>query len=165
MLHQLIVNVKETILKPSVAFSRLAQECDIKLASLVLIIISAISGLAEGAAAVISGILVTALFWVIETGVLHFLAKIFGGAGEMKRLLVVNAYTMVPSLFFVPLLLISGGEMMTLAIGGIWTLYLSYLALRCVYSLGAGKTIIILVFLYFVLAILSALMAFAMIGM
>ena len=165
MFNQLVANVKETIIKPSAAFPRMASECDIKLASLVLIIISAISGLAEGVTAVISGILVTALFWVIETGVLHFLAKIFGGAGEMKRLLVVNAYTMVPSLFFVPLLLISGGEMMTLAIGGIWTLYLSYLALRCVYSLGAGKTIIILVFLYFVLAILSALMAFAMIGM
>ena len=119
MFNQLIVNVKETILKPSAAFPRMASECDIKLASLVLIIISAISGMAEGATAIVSAILVMAAFWVIETGVLHLLAKIFGASGEMKRLLIVNAYTMVPSLFFVPLSLIPGGEMMTLAIGGI----------------------------------------------
>ena len=106
-----------------------------------------------------------AAFWVIETGVLHLLAKTFGGAGEMKRLLVVNAYTMVPSLFFVPLSLIPGGEMMTLAIGGIWTMYLSYLALKSVYDLSAGKTIIILVLLYFILAVLGVLMAFAMMGL
>ena len=162
MFNQLIVNVKETILKPSAAFPRMASECDIKLASLVLIIISAISGMAEGATAIVSAILVMAAFWVIETGVLHLLAKIFGASGEMKRLLIVNAYTMVPSLFFVPLSLSPGGEMMTLAIGGIWTMYLSYLALKCVYTLSAGKAIIILVLLYFILAVLGVLMAFAM---
>ena len=162
MFNQLIVNVKETILKPSAAFPRMASECDIKLASLVLIIISAISGMAEGATAIVSAILVMAAFWVIETGVLHLLAKIFGASGEMKRLLIVNAYTMVPSLFFVPLSLIPGGEMMTLAIGGIWTMYLSYLALKSVYTLSAGKAIIILVLLYFILAVLGVFMAFAM---
>ena len=162
MFDQLVTNVKETIIKPSVAFPRLANECDIKLAALVLIIVSVISGLAEGATAVISGILVMSAFWVLETGVLHLLAKIFGATGEMKRLLIVNAYTMVPSLFFIPLSLIPGGEMMTLAIGGIWTMYLSYLALKSVYTLSAGKAIIILVLLYFILAVLGVLMAFAM---
>ena len=162
MFNQLIVNVKETILKPSAAFPRMASECDIKLASLVLIIISAISGMAEGATAIVSAILGMAACWVIETGVLHLLAKIFGASVEMKRLHIGNAYTMVPSLFFVPLSLIPGGEMMTLAIGGIWTMYLSYLALKSVYTLSAGKAIIILVLLYFILAVLGVLMAFAM---
>jgi hypothetical protein len=55
--------------------------------------------------------------------------------------------------------------MMTLAIGGIWTMYLSYLALKSVYDLSAGKTIIILVLLYFILAVLGVLMAFAMMGL
>lgn len=165
MFDQLVTNVKETIIKPSAAFPRLANECDIKLAALVLIIVSVISGLAEGATAVISGILVMSAFWVLETGVLHLLAKIFGATGEMKRLLIVNAYTMVPSLFFIPLSLIPGGEMMTLAIGGIWTMYLSYLALKSVYDIGAGKAIIILVLLYFVLAVLGVLMAFALMGL
>lgn len=165
MFNQLVTNVKETILKPSVAFPRLANECDIKIASLVLVIISAINGIAEGAMAIINAILVMSAFWVIETSILHLLAKIFGATGDMKRLLIVNAYTMVPSLFFIPLSFISGGEVITLAIGGAWTLYLSYLALRSVYPLSAGKTAIILVLLYFVLAVLAALMAITMIGM
>ena len=164
MLNQLVTNVKETIVKPSVAFPRLAKERDIKLAAIVLVLISAINGIAEGGLAIVNAILVMSAFWVLETGVLHLLAKIFGAAGDMNRLLIVNAYTMVPSLFFIPLSFISGGEMITLAIGGVWTLYLSYLALRSVYPLSAGKTVIILVLLYFVLAVLAALLAIAMIG-
>ena len=165
MFDQLVTNVKETIIKPSAAFPRLANECDIKLAALVLIVISAISSLAEGIAAVISGILVMSAFWVLETGVLHLLAKIFGGVGEMKRLLVVNAYTMVPSFFFVPLSLIPGTDMIMLAVGIIWTLYLSYLAIRSVYPLSAGKTIFVIVLLYFVLGVLSALATIATVGL
>ncbi len=164
MFDQILTNIKETIVKPSVAFPRLAKECDIKLAAIVLVLISAISGIAEGITAIVSAILVMSAFWVIETSVLHLLAKIFGAKGEMKQLLIVNAYTMVPSIFFIPLSFIPSGEMMTLAIGGVWTLYLSYLALRSVYPLSAGKTAIILVLLYFVLAVLAALMAIAMIG-
>lgn len=164
MLNQLVTNVKETIVKPSVAFPRLAKERDIKLAAIVLVLISAINGIAEGGLAIVNAILVMSAFWVLETGVLHLLAKIFGATGDMNRLLIVNAYTMVPSLFFIPLSFISGGEMITLAIGGVWTLYLSYLALRSVYPLSAGKTAIILVLLYFVLAVLAALLAIAMIG-
>lgn len=164
MFNQMLANVKETIVKPSTAFPRLARECDIKLAALILVLISAINGIAEGGAAIVSAILVMSAFWVIETSVLHLLAKIFGAAGDMKRLLIVNAYTMVPSLFFIPLSFIPGGEMITLAIGGVWTMYLSYLALKSVYPLSAGKTIIILVLLYFVLAVLAAILALALMG-
>ena len=91
MFNQVLANVKETILKPSAAFPRLAKECDIKIAAIVLVLISALNGIAEGAMAIVNAVLVMSAFWILETGVLHLLAKIFGAAGEMKRLLIVNA--------------------------------------------------------------------------
>lgn len=156
MIKKMIQNVLEVIVRPSSAFPRLAKENDFNLATAVLLIIAVVTNLLDGGAAIVYGIVMMFVFWLIEAGILHALAKLFGANGKRRRLLIVNAYAAIPSLFLVPLSGIGSWELIILGAGGIWTMYLSYLAIRAIYPVSAGKAVIMLFLLYFILAAIFA---------
>ncbi|MBO5244880.1 MAG: YIP1 family protein [Selenomonadales bacterium] len=156
MVKKFMQNVVEVLTRPSTAFPRLARENDFNLAAAVLLIVSIITNLLDGGVTIVYGIVMALVFWWVEAGILHALAKMFGVQGKLRRLLIVNAYVALPSVLLVPLSGVGGWELIVLTAGGVWTMYLSYLAIRTIYPVSASKAVIMLFLLYFILAVILA---------
>lgn len=163
MVRKFMQNVVEVLTRPSTAFTRIAKENDFNLSVAVLCIVSLITNILDGGVTIAYGIVMMLVFWLIEAGILHTLAKMFGAQGNWRRLLIVNAYVSLPSIFLVPLSGIGGGGLIVLTVGGIWTMYLSYLALRSIYPVSTSKAIIMLFLLYFIIAAILAAAGLALI--
>jgi len=105
-----------------------------------------------------------AFFWVINVGILHFFAEVWGKRGSVIDLFITLGLAMFPSIFVSPLSLIVGGlgggriffqAFFTVALL-LWCFFLALSAIREVYSSATSDALLILltpIILFMVLSI------------
>lgn len=161
MIDRMIKNLKEVIISPSTAFPRIAEEDNLKLAALVLCIVTVVLCLPMGLDLFILGaILIVLLNWQIESGIMHLAARMLGAHGRRRTLLIGNAYALTPAIYLTPLCLI-GMDALAGTIGSVWSLCLNVLALKTAYSIGTGKAVGVLVMFYMILFVFCGVLVFS----
>lgn len=162
MIGRMIRNLKETIISPSTAYPRIAEENELKLAAWVVCLTAVVACLTEGLDPIIlaGAILAVLLGWQIETGLIHLTARMLGAHGRRCTLLIGNAYAMTPVIYLTPLYLI-GADGLAGTIGSVWSLCLNILALKSAYSIGTGKAVGVMVMFYVILFVICGVLVFS----
>jgi hypothetical protein len=113
---------------------------------------------------IVSGLLA----WIIWSIVTHFMAKLFGGAGEYIQLLRVMGlswFTIIISiipLFFYPLspiAVIVASILFSLITFG-WYLYINYHGVKEIYGIGSGEALLSLLMLPLIFILLTFVLSF-----
>ena len=96
--------------------------------------------------------------WVIWTGILHIIAKLFGGKATYTGYLKVMGYAEAPmALGVIPIV----GSM----VGGLWSLVLAVYATKDAQEISMGKAIAVIMIPVAIVVILSLLFSMLMMGM
>lgn len=98
---------------------------------------------------IISSLVLALLFFLFSAGVMHFVARLFKGAGSFEGLLSAYAFSVFPQVIGAPLnVLATLASPMGLALSGflsfalsIWVLVLGVIALRESHGLTSGKAV------------------------
>ena len=107
--------------------------------------------LASFGLALIGVVIFTPIGWFIGTGILHIIAKLFGGKSTFEGYLKVTAYAEAPTaLGVIPLI----GTF----VGGIWSLIILIAATRDAHELSTGKAVLVVLIPAIIVAIIIILL-------
>jgi len=139
---------------------------EISIATGVSLFVSSFTGV--GRIAFFSNLLLTivclTLFWVINVGILHFFAEVWGKRGKAIDLFITLGLALFPFIFFSPLSLIGEGlsrgriffQFISIVILLVWSFSLALAAIKEVYSSSTFEAFLILLTPIILFIVLSA---------